>query len=287
MAIDFTKLQATGNDFVLIDARKLRLDWNKLAQDICDRHFGVGADGLILLANSDRADFDMRILNSDGSEAQVCGNGLRCFAKYVIDRRLCSGNELTISTLAGIKRITVSLSDDKVDRARVNMGRPIFKAAEIPVSVARMENQEITAGEKPVLDYPLHLNGCDLSLSFVSMGNPHAVTFLNSPVAEFPLTEVGPEVEHSSLFPERTNFEITQVIDRNYIEVRVWERGAGETLACGSGACATAVIARLKGYIDNTVDIMLPGGKLTISWDGVGDVYLEGPVAEVFIGQWP
>ena len=126
-----------------------------------------------------------------------------------------------------------------------------------------------------------------LSLSFVSMGNPHAVTFLNSPVAEFPLTEVGPEVEHSSLFPERTNFEITQVIDRNYIEVRVWERGAGETLACGSGACATAVIARLKGYIDNTIDIMLPGGKLTISWDGVGDVYLEGPVAEVFIGQWP
>jgi len=149
-----------------------------------------------------------------------------------------------------------------------------------------MENRAIAAGEKPILDYPLHLNGCDLSLSFVSMGNPHAVAFMSSPVAEFPLAEVGPEIEHNSLFPERTNFEIAQVINRKYIEVRVWERGAGETLACGSGACATAVIAHLKGYTDNVVDIMLPGGKLTISWDEVGDVYLDGPVAEVFSGQW-
>lgn len=286
MAIDFTKLQATGNDFILIDARNFNLNWNKLAQDMCNRHFGIGADGLILLLNSDYANFEMRIINSDGSEAQVCGNGLRCFAKYVIDHGLCQGTELTISTLAGMKSIKVSLSEGKVNRAIVNMGKPIFKAEAVPLDIRELENRGIAVDTNPILDYALHLPGYDLALSFVSMGNPHAVAFWSGSLRDFPLAEVGPQIEYHALFPERTNFEIANVVNKNCLEVRVWERGAGETLACGSGACATAVISYLKGYINNVVDIMLPGGDLTISWDGIGDVFLNGPVAEVFYGKW-
>jgi diaminopimelate epimerase len=287
MTINFTKLQATGNDFVLINARNMSLNWITLARNICNRHFGVGADGIILLLNSDRANFEMRILNADGSEAQICGNGLRCFAKYVIDHHLYNGTKLTISTLAGIKTINATLSGGKVVRAEVNMGRPIFNANEIPVTIGEGGTKRFTDSTKPILDYPLHLNGYDLLLSFVSMGNPHAVAFLSDTVADFPLAEVGPQIEHHPLFPEKTNFEIAHMINRNCIEVRVWERGAGETLACGSGACATAVISYLKGYANQEVDIMLTGGNLTISWDGTGDVFLNGPVSEVFSGQWP
>lgn len=284
MAIKFTKLQATGNDFVLIDARNMRQDWAKLALDMCHRHFGIGADGIILLLPSSAADFEMRIINSDGSEAQVCGNGLRCFAKYVVDNGLFQGKQLTVSTLAGIKPIQVFISQGKVSRAKVNMGTPLFKAEEIPVIVS--DKKKYREGQ-PILDYPLSVAGYDLSLSFVSMGNPHAVNFLTSPVVDFPLSEIGPKVENHKMFPERVNFEIARVLDRKRIEARVWERGAGETLACGSGACAIAVSARLGGYTENEVDIMLPGGNLTIGWDGGGDIYLTGPVDEVFCGEWP
>lgn len=286
MAINFSKLQATGNDFILIDARNIRQDWHKLAQDMCHRHFGVGADGLILLMASSTADFKMKIINSDGSEAQVCGNGLRCFAKYVVDNGLFLGTCLTISTLAGIKPIQVFISQGEVSQAKVNMGTPCFKAEEIPALISQRKKSRDEFDIMHTLDYPLNVVGKDLSLSFVSMGNPHAVSFLNYTVADFPLAEIGPKVENHSMFPERMNFEIASVLDRKRIEARVWERGAGETLACGSGACAIAVVARLKGYTDDEVDIILPGGNLTISWDKVGDVYLTGPVEEVFRGEW-
>lgn len=286
MVINFAKLQATGNDFILIDARNMDQDWHKLALDMCHRHFGVGADGLILLMSSNTADFEMKIINSDGSEAQVCGNGLRCFAKYVIDNGFFKGTNLMISTLAGIKSIQVFVSEGKVSRAKVNMGKPLFKAEEIPAIIEQNEKGKNALELKPLIDYSINLDGKNIPLSFVSMGNPHAISFLTSSVAAFPLAEIGPKIEKHNIFPERINFEIARVLDRSKIEARVWERGVGETLACGSGACAIAVVARLKDYINEQVDIILPGGNLTISWDRVGEVYLTGPVEEVFRGEW-
>lgn len=284
MSINFTKLQATGNDFILVDGHTMNQDWAKLAPAMCHRHFGIGADGIILVLPSAIADFEMRIINSDGSEAQTCGNGLRCFAKYVVDSGLFHGTQLTVSTLAGIKSIQVFMSRGKVSLAKVNMGTPRLKAAEIPVIVNDKKNYREM---QTILDYPLVVAEHNLSLTFVSMGNPHAVNFLTSPVAGFPLAEIGPKVENHKMFPERVNFEIARVINQKKIEARVWERGAGETLACGSGACAIAVSARLKGYIEKEVDIILPGGNLNITWDGVGDIHLTGPVEEVFCGEWP
>lgn len=284
--MNFTKLQATGNDFILLDARKMEQDWSKLARDICHRQFGIGADGLILVIDSDTANLKMRLFNPDGSEAEVSGNGLRCFAKYVIERKIAPEPGLTVETLAGIRTIQASISQGKVSRAKVNMGTPRFKAEDIPVLIDKPQKGRGEVDITPFLDYPLDIAGIKMSLSFVSMGNPHAVNFLSQPVADFQLSEIGPKVENHSIFPERVNFEISRVIDRNRIEARVWERGAGETLSCGSGACAIAVIARVKGYTDGEVDIMLPGGNLTISWDKVGEVYLTGLVEEVFSGEW-
>jgi len=285
LTMNFTKLQAIGNDFIVLDARNMERDWAKLAQDMCHRHFGIGADGLILVMASNAADLKMRILNPDGSEAEVCGNGLICLARYVIGKGIISGSRLTVETLAGNKTIQAFMPRGKVNRAKVNMGVPLFKAEDIPVVINREESRggvDIT----PILDYPLNVAGKELALSFVSMGNPHAVNFLSQPLTKFPLSKVGPEVEKHSMFPERVNFEVATVLNRKQIKARVWERGAGETLACGSGACAIAVIARVKGYIDNEVDIMLPGGDLAIDWGGVGEVYLTGTVEEVFAGEW-
>jgi len=284
--MNFTKLQATGNDFIVLDVSDIGLDWARLAQDMCSRHYGIGADGLILVTASDTAGFKMRIFNSDGSEAEVCGNGLRCFAKHVIDRQATSGLNLTVETLAGIRTVKAFMSGGKVNQAKVNMGIPRFKAEEIPVILGRHEENRGEVDIISVLDYSLHLATEELTLSFVSTGNPHAVSFLSRPVADFPLSEAGPIVEKHCMFPERINYEIARVIDRKRIEARVWERGAGETLSCGSGACAIAVVARVKGYIDEEVDIMLPGGSLVISWDGTGEVYLTGTVEEVFTGEW-
>ncbi|MBN2462441.1 MAG: diaminopimelate epimerase [Dehalococcoidia bacterium] len=282
----FTKLQATGNDFILIDARNMERDWAKLARDICHRYFGAGADGIMLVMTSDTASLKMRLFNSDGSEAEISGNGLRCFAKYAIDRKIAPGPNLTVETMAGIRTIEASLSRGKVTQAKVNMGMPRFRAEDIPVLIDKPRKGRGKVDIMPILDYPLNLNGKKLTLSFVSMGNPHAVNFLSQPVADFPLCGIGPQVENHPMFPQRVNFEIARVINRNKIEARVWERGAGETLSCGSGACAIAVIAKLKGYIGDKLDIILSGGNLTINWDGVGEVYLSGPVEEVFTGEW-
>jgi diaminopimelate epimerase len=284
--MNFTKLQATGNDFILIDARNMERDWQKLARDMCHRYFGAGADGIMLVITSHTASLKMRLFNSDGSEAEVSGNGLRCFAKYVIDRKIIPGPNLTVETMAGIRDIQASMSQGKVSHTKVNMGKPSFRAEDIPVIIAKPQKGRGEVDIIPILDYPLQIAGEKLNMSFVSMGNPHAVSFLSQPVADFPLSQIGPQVENHSIFPERANFEIARVLNRNKIEARVWERGAGETLSCGSGACAIATIAKLKGYTDNEVDIMLSGGNLTITMDGAGELYLSGPVEEVFTGEW-
>ena len=284
--MNFTKLQATGNDFIFIDARNMKQNWTKLARDMCHRYFGVGADGLILVMDSNSASLKMRLFNSDGSEAEVSGNGLRCFAKYVIDRQIVPGPSLTVETIAGIRNIQASMTKGKVSHAKVNMGKPNLKPEDIPVIIDKPQKGRGEVDIILILDYPLHIAGEKLNISLVSMGNPHAVSFLSQPVAAFPLCEIGPQVENHAIFPERANFEIARVLNPKKIEARAWERGAGETLSCGSGACAIAVISKLKGYTGNEVDIMLPGGNLTITIDGVGELYLSGPVEEVFTGEW-
>jgi diaminopimelate epimerase len=282
-----SKLQAIGNDFILVDARTMEREWSKLTRAMCDRHFGIGADGLILVQDSNSADLKMRIFNSDGSEAELSGNGLRCFAKYVMEKGVIgkmslrseqSNRSLTVETLPGIRMVKAYMSGNKVNRVEVNMGLPQFQPGQIPVTV----KVDII----PILDYPLVLNRKELTLSILSMGNPHAVSFLSRPVADFPLAEIGPKVESHPMFPRRTNFEVARVLSRGKIEARVWERGVGETLACGSGACAIVVAAQLLDYVEPQVDITLPGGTLTVSWDGVGEVLLTGPVKEVFTGEW-
>jgi diaminopimelate epimerase len=287
----FSKLQATGNDFILVDARTREEEWSKLARAMCDRHFGIGADGLILVQNSTSADLKMRIFNSDGSEAEVSGNGLRCFAKYAIEKgstgkissRARQGNcSLAIETLSGIRKVKAYMSGNKVNRVEVNMGLPQFQPEQIPIKV----KVDIPISSGPILDYPLVINGKKLTLALLSMGNPHAVSFPSRPVADFPLAEIGPKVERHPMFPQRTNFEVAKVLSRGKIEARVWERGVGETLACGSGACVIAVAAQLLDYVETQVDIILEGGTLTISWDRVGEVLLTGPVEEVFTGEW-
>ena len=284
----FSKLEATGNDFILVDASTKVAEWAKLARVMCDRHFGVGADGLMLVQDSASADLKMRLFNADGSEAEVSGNGLRCFAKYAIEKGLAGdmvsgadpGNlSLSIETLSGARKVTAYTSGGSVSRVDVNMGPPRFRPEEIPI--------EVKVDMVPILNYPLVIDRRELSLCLVSMGNPHAVNFISQPVADFPLAEIGPKVELHTMFPQRTNFEAARVLGRMKIEARVWERGVGETLACGSGASAIAVAARLLEYVDNSVDIILAGGPLTVSWDGIGEVSLSGPVTEVFAGDWP
>jgi len=286
----FSKLQATGNDFILIDTLTGpgEGDWRELARAMCDHHFGIGADGLILVQDSTIADLKMRIFNSDGSEAEVSGNGLRCFAKYVIEKGLIgktssraelSNLNLAIETLSDVRKVKAYMSSNKVNRVEVNMGLPQFQTEQIPV--------RIKVDIIPILEYPLVLDGKKLTLSLLSMGNPHAVSFLSRPIADFPLADIGPKVERHPMFPQRTNFEVARLLSRGKIEARVWERGVGETLACGSGACAIAVAAQLLDYVNRQVDIILEGGTLTVSWDGFGEVLLSGPVEEVFTGEWP
>jgi diaminopimelate epimerase len=261
---------------------------------MCDRHFGVGADGLIMVRDSPIADIKMRIFNSDGSEAEISGNGLRCFAKYVIEKDVMApmksessrarqdNRSLTVETLSGVRKVKAYMSGNKVNRVEVNMGLPQFQPELIPVKV----KVDIPIASGPILDYPLVIDGKKLTLSLISMGNPHAVSFLSWPIADFPLAEIGPKVERHPMFPQRTNFEVARVLSRGKIEARVWERGVGETLACGSGACAIAVAAQLLDYVEPQVDIILEGGTLTVSWDGAGEVLLTGPVEEVFTGEW-
>ena len=280
----FTKMHGAGNDYVYVDARSQDRDWPELSRQMSDRHFGVGGDGLILIKNSDVADLKMSMFNADGSEAEMCGNGIRCFVKYAVDRGIASDSAASVSveTLAGIRQIATITEDGRVTGARVSMGMPILTPKDVPVKLESAGEY----GSGPVLEYPFQMDGHDLPLTFVSMGNPHAVTFIETPVAEFPLQTVGPKIEHNAIFPNRVNFEIVNVDSPARLTARVWERGSGETLACGTGACGIAVASILNGHSKDTVDITLPGGTLKVDWDGQGEVYLEGPAEEVFSGEW-
>lgn len=285
--MDFTKMQGAANDFVVVDARNMERDWHGLALATCDRHLGIGADGLILLMSSDKADFGMRIFDADGSEAETCGNGIRCLARYLLEKGLVSPdtNEITIETVATINRVTFEREGGKVAGFRASMGKPEFSADKIPVNLKSGEGGVVDINN--MLSYKVKVNGADLTLNLISMGNPHAVHFCPGPVADFPLSVIGPLVEKLPVFPNRVNFEIARVLDSRNLEARVWERGVGETLACGSGACAIAVASKLLGYTEHIVDIKLPGGVLNAEWNGDGEVVLGGPAAVVFEGKWP
>jgi diaminopimelate epimerase len=280
MNFDFWKMHGTGNDFVLTESTDLDFDWPSLAVRVCDRHFGVGADGLIVSFPSAKADRRMRIFNPDGSEAEMCGNGVRCFVKYLLDQGVLAAADgvMTVDTMAGVLEARATRdSNGRVETVRVAMGAPHLDPQDVG---ARIEQ----AG--PVRDLPLTAANEPLALTLVSMGNPHAVHFLDGAPSDFDLHRIGPAVEHDPLFAHRTNFEIVQVRDRTHLEMRVWERGAGETLACGTGACAAVVAARLHDRADEDVDVAVPGGTLRISWDGAGEVYLEGPATFVFASRW-
>lgn len=275
----FLKMHGTGNDFVVLDGLRAPIpvnDWPKLARSMCDRHFGVGSDGVLIVEPSPRADFRMRMFNPDGSESEMCGNGIRCFAKYVYDAGLATSREMAVETGAGVLHLRVHGQNGTAERVTVSMGVPEFRPDRIPVAVEGEVARDVAVDGV----------GADVRVTCVAMGNPHAVAFLDGPVAEFPLEQVGPRVEHHALFPRRVNFEIVQVKSRRELDARVWERGAGITLACGTGACAVAAAARLHGLTADEVRVNLPGGQLEIEWDGVSEMLMTGPAALVFEGDW-
>ena len=276
----FTKMHGAGNDYLFIDARGQDRDWPALAVAMSDRHRGVGADGIILALPSEEADLRMRMFNADGSEGEMCGNGIRCLVRYAFDRGIVPSTKspVSVETLAGTLGVVPIWDGSKMARASVSMGEPRLRPEDIPVDVP---------GRELVLDYPLRVDGHSFDISCVSMGNPHAVAFVDEDVDAVPLREIGPLVEHHSLFPRRVNFEIVNVVDPARLKARVWERGSGLTMACGTGACAAVVAARNHRYVGDEVAVVLPGGELTVRWPGHGEVILEGPVEEVFQGEWP
>lgn len=280
-------MHGVANDFVMVDARKIKRDWSKLAIAVCDRHLGIGADSLILLLPSKKADFGMRTFDADGSEAETCGNGIRCLARYALEKGLISPDieEMTIETVATVNRVRLERRGGRVVKFWANMGKPRLAAAKIPVDLKAGKGKFVEI--KSMISYNVTVNGMELTLNLVSMGNPHAVHFTEESVGEMPLSRIGPLVENMPIFPNRVNFEVARVIDRGHIEARVWERGVGETLACGSGACAITVASRLRGYTEAKVDIKLPGGVLNAEWNGNGEVILGGPAAVVYEGKWP
>jgi diaminopimelate epimerase len=285
--MDFTKMHGAGNDFIVVDARNIERDWQKLAVAMCDRHRGIGADSFIILVDSKKADFGMRVFDIDGLEAETCGNGIRCVAKYVIDKGLVSPDieTMTIETVAMINEIRVERKGGEIVKFWANMGKPRLTAEQIPVDFKAGRGEVIDI--KTMLAYRVVVEGIELTLNLVSMGNPHAIHFTDKPVADFPLSKLGPQVEHMPIFPNRVNLEVARILDKNTIEARVWERGVGETLACGSGACAIAVASKIRGYTESRVDIRLPGGVLNAEWNSAGEVILGGPAAFVFEGKWP
>ncbi|HEX5418155.1 MAG TPA: diaminopimelate epimerase [Chloroflexota bacterium] len=278
----FFKMQGTGNDFALIDVRQEgERDWPAVARQICDRHFGVGADGILLVKDPTSptvaADYRMVMYNPDGTEAEMCGNGIRCFAKYLFDSGALSEPAAKIETGAGVLAISLEVEGGVARRATVDMGAPIFAPDRIPV---RAEGAE-------VVDLPLTVDEVSLALTAVSMGNPHAVHFLADEPRDFPLERIGPRVEHAEQFPSRVNFEIARLTAPGQLDVRVWERGAGITLACGTGACAVFAAARRKGLVNGAAVIRLPGGELEMRSDEHGHILMTGPAELVFAGEWP
>lgn len=275
----FTKMQGLGNDYVYVNCLKEKIaDPPELARKISDRHFGVGSDGLIMINPSDKADFEMEMYNADGSRAEMCGNGIRCVAKYVYDYGLTDKTYISVETLAGIKYLDLTVENGKVSLVKVDMGHPILEPEKIPVAVK---------GSR-VVDEPLLVDGKEYRMTCVSMGNPHAVIFVDEDVKNLPLEKIGPSFENHICFPKRVNTEFVRVIDRHTAEMRVWERGSGETLACGTGTCAVAVACVLNGLTEDAITVHLLGGDLYIEWDREKNtVYMTGPAEAVFDGEWP
>lgn len=276
--VRFSKMHGAGNDYIYLNGfEAIPEDLSKLAVEVSDRHFGVGSDGLVVICPSDVADFRMRMYNSDGSEAEMCGNASRCIGKYVYDRGLTDKTEVTLETLAGIKVLKLHVENGEVTEVTVDMGEPELRPDRVPVvstSADRMINERIT------------VNNTEYHITAVSMGNPHAVVFVNEITDEQVLGR-GPELECAEVFPRKANIEFARVVDRGHVEMRVWERGTGETLACGTGACATAVAAVLNGHTDREVDIVLRGGTLHIRWDeATNHVMMTGPARFVCDGTF-
>ena len=275
----FSKWQGCGNDFVLINCLQDKVaDYAAFAPEVCDRHYGVGADGILVVEPSSKADFRMRIFNTDGSEAEMCGNGIRCFARYLYDFHLTDKKEFTVETGAGVLVPRLIFEGDTVSGVRVDMGEPILEGDEIPVK---------GFGHSHVVNETLTVKGKDYAMTCVSMGNPHCVIYVDD-AEGFPIHELGSSFEHHPAFPRKTNTEFVEVKDRGHVRMRVWERGAAVTLACGTGSCATAVAGVLTGRTDRSVEVQLDGGTLHVEWDEASNhVFMTGPAELVFTGELP
>ena len=272
----FTKMQGLGNDYVYVNCMEEKVENpSEAAKRVSDRHFGIGSDGLILICPSEKADFEMAMYNADGSRSEMCGNGIRCVAKYVYDYGLTDKTSISVETLGGIKYLDLTVEDGKVSLVRVDMGRPELRADQIPIIC-----------EAEVIDEPIVVDGMEYRITGVSMGNPHAVVFLED-LEGLDIEKIGPKFENHERFPKRINTEFVKVIDRTHVEMRVWERGSGETLACGTGSCAAAVACMLNGLTDSAVTVKLLGGELFIEWDQEADViYMTGPASMVYEGEY-
>ena len=281
--IKFTKMEGLGNDYVYIDCTNQEIKQESdLAKFVSNRHFGIGSDGLILIKKSSVADFKMQMFNSDGSEAEMCGNGIRCVGKFVYDKGLTQKDTITVETLAGIKKLKLNVENEKVKTVRVDMGEPILQSEEIPA-----KDGKVLKSKDNIEFYKVNVGiGKDLKeLTCVSMGNPHAIDFINS-TSELEIEQYGPIIEKDNHFPKKVNAEFIEIVNKNYIKMRVWERGAGETLACGTGACASVVSSYLNGYTDRKVTVELLGGNLEIEWSEEDNhIYMTGPANTVFDGE--
>ena len=273
----FTKMQGLGNDYVYINCFEERVDNpSELAVRMSNRHFGIGSDGLVLIMPSELSDFRMRMFNADGSESEMCGNATRCIGKYVYEKGLTSKNRITLETLAGEKQLTLHTEEGQVKSVTVDMGEPVLEAAQIPVN----------SNKTPVIGETIQIENSRFAMTCVSMGNPHGVLFVDN-LENYPVIEMGPKFELHEKFPKRVNAEFVQVLDRKTLKMRVWERGSGETLACGTGACATLVAAVLNDKTDRKATVKLLGGDLIIEWDeNTNHVLMTGPAAFVFEGVW-
>ena len=278
----FTKMHGCGNDYVYVNGFKEKIDNpSEVAKSVSDRHFGIGSDGLIMINPSQVADFEMAMYNADGSRGEMCGNGIRCVGKYVYDFGLTDKTSISVETLAGIKYLDLTVENGKVEKVRVNMGAPILTPAEIPVDPSLFPQ-----AKDPVVSQPLTVADKVYKVTCVSMGNPHDVIFMDEDVRTLDLEKIGPDFEHHAAFPKRTNTEFVNVIDETHLRMRVWERGSGETLACGTGTCATVVAAVLNGLTKDAADVELLGGSLHIEWDREANlVYMTGPATVVYCGE--
>lgn len=276
----FTKMQGCGNDYVYVDGAKEQIPQEKkaeLVRRLSDRHFGIGGDGVIFINPSEEADFEMEMYNMDGSRSEMCGNGIRCVAKFVYDKGLTDKTNISIISGGTVRYLELTVEDGKVSTVKVNMGAPILKAADIPV-VSEDEDGQVIAGK-------IEVDGEEYEMTCVSMGNPHAVVFMDD-IENLEIEKIGPKFENHVRFPRRTNTEFVKVVSRDYVEMRVWERGTGETLACGTGTCATVVACILNGLTDDEVTVKLLGGNLKIKWDREANlVYMTGPAVTVFEGE--